>query len=221
MRLARDRSHSPHGVGLTVAATPATPLMPRDVSDLTEDERSFCEVFYRLDSRLLKVAERYVDPQTAQDARSEVLLRFWRRWPQLSEEQRADRYIVQAVKHAALDALKARGAWTSLDEAEDEVERKAAEDYDAAASAASLQDLLDHTLAAMPPRRRAVLELLSEERVTYQQAAKALGISFGTIKTHYRLALAQLRGAYAKAGYLVEDAPRALLAAPTEGTGRD
>ena len=127
MRLARDRSPFHESAGLVAAAPPSA---PPDNAGLDAHERSFCEVYYRLHPRLLAVAERYVDRETARDVRSESMLDFWRRWPQLTAEQRADAYLFRAVKNTAFDALKAQG------------------------------EVLEAALAAMPPCRRAVLRLL-------------------------------------------------------------
>lgn len=218
MRLARDRSPSTESAGLVAAAPPpATP----DASDLDAHERSFCEVYYRLHPRLLAVAERYVDRETACDAESQVLLKFWRMWPGLSPEKRADRYIVQAVKNEAIDALKAQGVWTSIEDAEEEVDRQTAADHDATSRAESVAEVLEEALAVMSPGRRTVVRLLNDDRLTYNEAAKALGVSLGTIKTQYRLAMAQLRAAYARAGHRVAQTPRALLTDPNGGADHD
>lgn len=206
--------------GLTESASPPA---PPEASALDANERSFCETYYRLHPRLLAVAERYVDHDTARDAESQVLLRFWRKWPELSEEQRADQYIVRAVRNEAIDALKAQGAWTSIDdmEVEEQIDRQTAADHDATSRAVSVAEVLEETLAVMPPGRRAVLRLLNEERLTYKEAAEALGLSLGTIKTHYRLAMADLRAAYARAGHRVNQPPRALLTDPNGGSAHD
>lgn len=214
MRLVRDRSPSTESAGLSAAAPPPA---PPDASGLDADERSFCEVYYRLHPRLLAVAERFVDPETARDAESEALLKVWRIWPRLGAERRTDRYIVQAVRNAAIDALKAQDDSIHIDDVEEEAEQQTAVDHDATERAQSVKDVLTETLATMPPGRRAVLRAINEERLTYKDAAALLGLSLGTIKTHYRLAMAQLRAAYTRAGYRVAQPPRALLTDPSAG----
>lgn len=220
MRLVRDRSPSTKSADRVATASPSA---PPDASALDADEQSFCETYYRLHPRLLAVAERYVDHETARDAESDVLLRFWRKWPGLSAEQRSDRYIERAVRNQAIDALKAQGVWTSIEdvEVEEEVDRQTAADHEATSRAESVADVLEETLDAMPRARRAVLRLLREDRMTYMEAAKELGVSFGTIKTHYRLAMADLRAAYARAGHRVARGPRALLTDPNGGADHD
>lgn len=204
--------------GLVAAAPPAAPL---DASGLDADERSFSEFYYRLHPTLLKVAERYVDPETARDAESSVLLDLWRRWAQLDAGQRSDEYVIRAVRYKAIDALKRQRAFTYLDEAEEAVDRQTADEHDAAVGAASVREVLEETLAAMPPGRRAVLRYFYEERCTYQEAATALGLHLGTIKTHYRLAMADLRAAFVRAGHRVIQGPRALLPDPKGGADHD
>jgi len=206
--------------GLTESASPPA---PPEASALDANERSFCETYYRLHPRLLAVAERYVDHDTARDAESEVLLDVWRRWPNLDASQRSDEYIIRAVRYKAIDALKAQGAWTSIDdvEVEEQIDRQTAADHDATSRAVSVAEVLEEALAVMPPGRRAVVRLLNEERLTYKEAAETLGLSFGTIKTHYRLAMAELRAAYARAGHRVNQPPRALLTDPNGGSAND
>lgn len=77
-----------------------------------------------------------------------------------------------------------------------------------------ISDALDSAVSCMPTRRREVLLLVYEQRFTYDEAAQSMGISFGSVKTHLRLAIADVRAAYARAGFRIEyhDVPR--LSAP-------
>ena len=143
MRLARDRSPSHRSAGLVAAAPPsARPSAPPDNAGLDQHERSFCEVYYRLHPRLLAVAERYLDRETARDTESETLLDLWRRWPQLTAEQRADEYVFRTeslteVLEAALAAMPpGRRAVVRLLN-EERLTYKAAARYSASVSAPS------------------------------------------------------------------------------------
>lgn len=170
-----------------------------------DDAKEFRETYTRLHDRLVTQAERLLGREEARDAVAQTCAELWYRWPQLTPEQRSDRYFFGAVQHTAIDLLKAQTPLVSLDEVEEQLERKVEREVELPTRADTAADILDLTLAAMPPRRRAVFQLIREEEFSYADAAAELGLSLGSIRTHYRLATAEIRAALRQARIRVAD----------------
>ena len=152
--------------------------------------------------------------QEAEDAVADAMFALWRRWPTLSFDQRDDPYLFAAVKLKALTTMNKNRRTVEFDEAADVLNAQAVAVFEAGRRYDDISGALDSVISSMPTRRREVILLVYEQRFTYAEAAQAMGISFGSVKTHLRLALADLRAAYERAGFRIEhrDLPR--LSAP-------
>ncbi len=212
MRLEREGSQSNRRNRLVAVVPP--PTLPA-ASDL-ELERLFSEAYARLHGRVLDHAERFLDRDDARDAVQEVMADLWIRWPRLTPEQRSDEYVFGAVHNNVIDLLKGKGigAQVSLEDANEELDRKAARAMETISRGDTAADVLDLALAVMPPRRREVLLLVKEHAFTYTEAAEALGLSIGTINSHMRLANKDLKTAFTRAGFRIENFQPAQLLAP-------
>lgn len=210
MRLERTGSQSNRRNQLVaVVPPPGLPVM----SDL-ELERLFIETYHRLLGRMLDHAERFFDRESARDAVAEAMADVWCRWALLTPEQRTDAYFITAVNHSVVDALRGHHASIPLEDAEEELEQKAALAMETLSRGDTAADVLDLALAVMPPRRREVLLLVKEQAFTYAEAADALGLSIGTINSHMRLANKDLKTAFTRAGFRIADVKLNLLPKP-------
>ena len=180
VRLARFRRSS-EGNSLLVGTVPPTQPAAADLEQL------FLEAYRRLHGRVLDHAERFLDPDDARDAVGDAMAALWRRWPTLAPEKRSDKYVFGVVHYCVFAKLRERTALVSLDDAEPELDRLATHAAAEQGRGDAIADVLDETLAAMPPRRREVFLLVREQSFTYREAAEALGLSEGTINTHMRL----------------------------------
>lgn len=183
--------------------------------------RSFREMYERLHGPLVNHAERWVGREDALDAVGEAILALWRSWPTLSPVQRTDKYIFAAVRHRAFKKLEENGELVPLGDAEPELDWRAVNAVNEGTRGDTAGDVLDAALAAMPPRRREVLLLVREHDFTYSEAADALDLSFGTIKTHLRLATEDLRAAFTRAGFRIANIQTRLLPSPKGGDTND
>ena len=200
-------------MGATAVAVPGAPGASPVVSEgefLHARQQEISEVYRRLYDRLVSHAGRLVGRQEAEDAVHDAMFSLWQRWPTLPPEQRTDPYIFAAVKLKARTTRNKNRRTVELDEADDVRDEQAVALFEAGRRYDDISEVLDSVIRSMPTRRREVLLLVYEERLTYDEAALAMGISFGSIKTHLRLAIADVRAAYARAGFRLEhrDLPR-------------
>ena len=205
-------------VGATAVAVPgAMPGASPAVSEgefLHARQQEFGRIYERLHERLVSHAGRFVGRQEAEDAVHDAMFSLWHRWPTLPLEQRTDPYIFAAVKLKALTTRKKNRRFVEYDEAADLLDAQAVAMFEAGRRYDDISGALDNAISSMPTRRREVLLLVYEERFTYEEAAEAMGIGFNSVKTHLRLAIADVRAAYERAGFRIEypDVPR--LSAP-------
>lgn len=215
MRQARVRSALSDGTALVGVVPPPSP--PAE----GENVRQINDVFRRLHARLISHAERLLDRESARDAVSQTFLELWRRWPQLTPEQRSDRYFFRAVRNTAADALAASKRFVSLEDAEEELDRKVVSEASPAWGQDSLAYVIDAAVAAMPAARREVFILTKEQGLTYKQAAEQLGLSPATINSQLLKAYADIRAAFARRNIFLPTAQPPRLPSSTGGTSND
>ncbi len=197
------------------AAPPLQALAP-------ELEELFLEAYRRLHGRVLDHAERFLDKDDASDAVGEAMSALWRRWRTLAPEKRTDQYVFGVVHYCVFAKLRERKEFVALDDAESELDRVVMNAAEERSGRDAIAEVLDETLAAMPPRRREVFLLIREESFTYREAAEVLGVSEGSINTHMRLANEQLRRAFTRAGFRIAlPKPPARLPSPMGGADND
>ena len=217
MRLERTGSQSNRSSRLVAVVPPPG----RPVESDFALEQLFIEAYHRLHGRMLDHAERFLDRESARDAAAEAAADVWYRWHLLRPEQRTDAYFISAVNHSAIDVLRGSRSSVSLEDAEEELERKTARAMETISRGDTAADVLDLALAVMPPRRREVLLLVKEHAFSYTEAAEALGLSIGTINSHMRLANKDLKTAFTRAGFRIADVQLNLLPKPTGGATND
>ena len=195
--------------GLAETRTDTRPETPTETP--LEAERRFVEAYDRLYGRLRDYAARFLDRDAAEDAVGEAMSDLWTRWARLTPEQRTDQYIFGVVHHVVVDTLKAQAPRVSLADAEEEIDAQTMAATEQPTRVDTAADVLDLALAVMPRQRREVLRRIHEERRSYKDVAVALGLSVGTINTHYRLAMEDLRRAFTRAGFRIDDLKSARL----------
>ena len=219
MRLARFKE-PPEGKSQLVAV-----VSPPNAAVVSNLDQLYVEAYTRLHGPALDHAERVLSTDDAQDAVGDAMLILWNRWATLTPEQRSDRWVfgvvhrcVRVKRRLNLRATKSR---VSLDDAEDELEAIAASAFPAPTRGDLAAEVLDAALLVMPPRRREVLLLVNEHDLSYEEAAEAMGLSVGTINTHMRLAKKDLRTAFTRAGFRIENFQPAQLLAPKGDAAND
>jgi RNA polymerase sigma-70 factor (ECF subfamily) len=135
------------------------------------------------------------DPGRAQDAVQETLLRAWRH-PDALDESRGDPrpWLLRTLRNVLIDDWRARSArpevlYEDVADAGSRVDLVVADHADAAAQSW----VVAAALARLTPEHRAVLSECYYRGRTVREAAAALGIPPGTVKSRTHYALRALR----------------------------
>src|SRR5262245_27528825 len=154
------------------------------------DRQAFAELVRASGARLDATARLILrDPDLAQDAVQETLIRAWRSLPGLRDPQAFDHWLHSLVAHACLDLVRKRRRRVV------EVELTPM-DFTAALDETGHvadRDLLDRALARLQPEERAVVVLHFYLDLPLPRVASLLGIPGGTAKSRLHRSLGILR----------------------------
>lgn len=141
--------------------------------------------------RLLAIARLILrDPDLAEDAVQEALVRCWQQLPRLRDIDAFDAWLYRVVVHATADELKRHRRFQSRVR---ELDVEPA-DEDAAQLVAD-RELLEQGFRHLSIDHRAVIVLHHYQGLSLNDVAEALGIPAGTAKSRYHYAMAALRAA--------------------------
>ena len=128
------------------------------------------------------------DQPTAEDVVQEAFLGLYRRWPALKDPERALAYARSSVLNGCRMALRARSR-------RDKITPAAPDDIESAEATALLGEASREVIAALrrlPARQREAVVLRYFLDMTENQAAKAMRVSRGTVKSATSRGLAAL-----------------------------
>lgn len=183
-----------------VAAVPSAPA--DDDSDLVRrfvagDDDALREVYDRWSGLVHGVAVRRVGPDDAADVTQQVFVAAWRSRARLRPDGSLPAWLMGITKHKVADALAARARRRMvLVDADLDVVRAAA---GAPAAHDGLEDqvadkvVAQGYLAGLHDPQLTVVRLAFFEDLTHQQISDRLGMPLGTVKSHLRRTLIQLR----------------------------
>ena len=149
------------------------------------------------------------DPDGAEDATQEALVRAWRDLPSLRDPERFDGWLHRLLVRACYDEGRRRRRWR----VEVQVVSIEPSAYDPAISRLPDSDEIEHAFRHLSDAHRIVLTLQHILGLSTAQVADALGIPEGTVKSRTHYALAALRSAVAA------EARRGAPLRPAEGLG--
>ena len=154
------------------------------------DRQAFAELIRASGARLDATARLILrDPDLAQDAVQETLIRAWRSLPGLRDPASFDHWLHSLAAHACLDLIRKRRRRVV------EVELTPM-DFTLALDETGLvadRDLLDRALARLEPEERAVVVLHYYLDLPLPRVARLLGIPGGTAKSRLHRSLGILR----------------------------
>lgn len=207
MRLTRrtpSDSSTASAVSVVLPAAPPT-------AELTAQFREFYE---RMHPRGRDFAEQLTSRMEAEDAVHDAMTDVWLSWMRRGPQPLEDRFFLAIVRHKVFHQRRADRRMVSLQDAETDLDTAALRASPLATRADSPADVLDLAIAALPPQRREVFLLAQEHEYTYKEVGTAMRVSENTVKTHLRLATADVREAFATAGYVTATPRQARLRAP-------
>jgi RNA polymerase sigma-70 factor (ECF subfamily) len=139
---------------------------------------------YRLARRMSR------DPEEARDLLQETFLRAARSWRRLPDDDRgAEAWLVRTAVNLCRDLGRRRFV---RDRDDHRIERPAAAHPDPEGRAVA-RSSLETALAALPPRRRAVIVLSEIEELPTAEVARLLGLREATVRWHRAKGLRELR----------------------------
>ncbi len=158
------------------------------------DRHAFAELVRASGARLDATARLILrDPELAQDAVQDTLIRAWRSLPGLRDPATFDHWLHSLVAHACIDLVRKRRRRVV------EVELTPihfTEVLDHAGEVAD-RDLLDRALSRLEPEARAVVVLHYYLDIPLPRVARMLGIPGGTAKSRLHRSLGILRSSMA------------------------
>jgi RNA polymerase sigma-70 factor (ECF subfamily) len=141
--------------------------------------------------RLVAIARLILrDPDLAEDAAQEALVRCWRQLPRLRDVERFDGWLYRILVHAAADESKRRRRF----EATVQIAYAPPETGDDVEAIADRQ-LLEQGFRRLSVDHRAVVVLHHYLGLPLTEIAATLGIPTGTAKSRYHYAMSALRAA--------------------------
>ena len=154
------------------------------------DRHAFAELI-RLSGARLDATARLIlrDPDLAQDAVQDTLIRAWRSLPGLRDPATFDHWLHSLVAHACIDLVRKRRRRVVEVELTPLHFSEALDDTGLVAD----RDVLDRALARLEPEARAVVVLHFYLDIPLPRVATMLGIPGGTAKSRLHRSLGVLR----------------------------
>ena len=155
------------------------------------DREAFGQLAAHVVDRLNGIARLVVgDPDLADDAVQEALVRCWRELPKLRDVERFDGWLYRILIRAATDELRRRRRF----DGRIQVLKQEPTMVDGATDLAD-RDELEQGFRRLSVDHRVVLVLHHYVGLPLPDVAKALGIPAGTAKSRYHYGMAALRAA--------------------------
>jgi len=165
---------------------------------MTQEER-FNEIVREFSERVYWHVRRFVNShEDADDLVQDVFLKVWTALPSFRGEAQTYTWIYRIATNEALNWLrreKVRAAlrFSSLDE---EMERRI--DADPWFNGDAAERNLSKAVARLPERQRQVFILRYYDEMSYEEMAKVLDTSVGSLKASYHIAQEKIREALGK-----------------------
>jgi RNA polymerase sigma-70 factor, ECF subfamily len=165
-------------------------------------EAALALLYQATSQRVFSLALRLTQHQALAEEVTEVV--FWQVWRQAprfdAKRGCVMAWLLNMTRSRALDALRARTREVGQAVADETLEllqqssQAAAGDHpDALLSAVQTQSVLHQALSSLQPLPRQLLALAFFKDLTHQEIAEQLSLPLGTVKSHIRRALIQLR----------------------------
>lgn len=151
------------------------------------DEQAFTNLFYQWEPFLFTHIYRITESKTiAEEIVQDVFLKIWQTRETLAEIRNFKAYLLSISKNHAINVLKrmAREFRNWENWVKDNVITSDDED-----STQLYFSLIDEAVDNLTERQRQVYIMHRQQRKTYQEIAKELGIGRESVKTHLQLAL--------------------------------
>lgn len=167
---------------------------------MKEKYASFRVLFEQFYPKLMSLARRYVDEDTAKDIVQEVFVSYWEKKDELQIEK-IHSFLYKWVQNKCLDHIKrqtvieehasrVRIAEARLEYIENTTDNNEALNH---ILAKDLWELVDRSIDKLPPKCKVAFRLSFFSEMTYKEIGDALDISPRTVEKHVQKAISFLR----------------------------
>lgn len=165
-----------------------------------EDGHAFRQLFDRYWELLYQLASKKTgDPQAAEDLVQELFIELWRRKEPVQPTASLRTYLISCIYLKVFQYFRQKGFrekhYAEFARFADQHMPEGLDSEAFEAEYAKLQEVIDQTVALMPPQMQAVFSLKHYENETVVSIAEQLNISTETVKSHLKLAMVRLRKA--------------------------
>ena len=153
---------------------------------LAGDREAFGELLARHRGRMWAVALRTTsNPEDAADALQDAALSAFKAAGSFRQDSAVGTWLYRITVNACLDRLRRQAARPTVHypDPESAVWRQATEDPTDMAEQRELRMILEQALAKLPPDQRAAVVLVDVQGLPVDEAAAALGVPTGTVKS--------------------------------------
>jgi len=207
--------------GRTSATAKLVAVVGSALPAATPVQETFAAAYQRVYPRACAFAARVLGADAGPDVVHDVFAEFLERWTELTPEQRADPVILVAIRNRVIDVLRHDALAVELTPDLEESGRVPSLPPVEPGTVPWLDEVVDRLVEQLSPRCREAYRLVRYEDFSYEEAARAMNLGTGSVKSHLVRANALIREALTGAGYRVEEG-RVVKALPrsSEGTGR-
>lgn len=163
------------------------------------DQHAFGVLFEQRQQLIFNIAYKLTKSRTnSREIVQDVFLKIWSRREELPALDNFGAYINRMARNQSIDALRliAREALRTVELQEEQL-KKGDSQTEEALQFLETGRILHRALESLSPQQRKVYQLCHEQGLKYEEAAKALGLSPGTVHAHMKQALKNIR-AYLK-----------------------
>jgi RNA polymerase sigma-70 factor (ECF subfamily) len=162
----------------------------------TGDTAAFDVVYKTFHAALWRFAYYYVESrEVAEDIVQDVFVGLWERRTALVIQGGLDVYLYTAVKHRALELLRHERTKRRIihTEGNTRVSGIAQDQQEGRQRSDEINDIIQHILLAMTPRRREILTMRWIDGFKHEEIANILGMSLSAVKMQVKRGYEQLK----------------------------
>lgn len=159
-----------------------------------DDQTAYRSLFEQYYVALCQFARRYIDDQeTREDIVQDVFFTIWEKRKTISPTISARNYLVTCVRNLCLNYLRDQGYKQDY---ETNIQKRIpayVENQDDIYTLQELRELLNKTLAKLPPEYRLAFEMNRFENKSIEEIAEIMGVSDRTVKRYKSRAIEILK----------------------------
>ena len=159
------------------------------------DHRAFGVLFEQRQQLIFNIAYKLTKSRTSsKEIVQDVFLKIWTKREELQAVDNFGAYINRMARNQSIDALRllAREALRTVQLQEEQLE-KGDSQTEETLQLKETGRVLRLALESLSPQQRKVYELCHEQGLKYEEAARELGLSRGTVHSHMKQALKNIR----------------------------